>query len=176
MLEYFDETWRKSRFQHCGKRGVVYFLIVPSVGTLCLVTETQKRAPTELGSTQRAQTLSVGIFFAARKIGMVYSFMAPSVGVLCLVTKTQKWAPTKLGSTQRAQTLSVVKFFAASKYGMVYFFMVPSVEVLCFVTETQKRVTITIVQYFKKVTFQHCQPELPRPPSLAHREAEELGG
>ena len=78
---------------------MVYFFMAPSVGVLCFVTEMQKRAPTELGSTERAQTLSLGIFFAACKIGMVYSFVVPYVGVLCLVTETQKWAPPELGST-----------------------------------------------------------------------------
>ena len=33
------------------KNGMVYFFMAPSVRVLCLVTETQKRALTELGST-----------------------------------------------------------------------------------------------------------------------------
>ena len=77
-------------FFEARKNVMVYFFMAPSVGVLCLVTETQKRAPTELGTTYRAQTLSVGIFFKARKNGMVYFFVAPSVGVLCSVTETQK--------------------------------------------------------------------------------------
>ena len=63
------------------------------------VTETHIRALTELGSTGRAQTWSVGIFFQARKNGMIYFLMALSVRVVYLVTETQKWALTELGFT-----------------------------------------------------------------------------
>ena len=55
-------------------------------------------SPTELGSTWKAQTWSVGKFFHTRKIGMVYFAVVPSKSVIHFVTKTRKWAPTELDS------------------------------------------------------------------------------
>ena len=69
--------------------------------------EIENWALTELGSTYRAQTWSVGIFFDARKNGMIYFAVVASIGVVHLVTETRKWAPTELGSTYKAQTWSV---------------------------------------------------------------------
>ena len=51
ILAVLDETWAKCRFFERAQRGVVYFLIGPSIGVVCLVAETQKRVPLELECT-----------------------------------------------------------------------------------------------------------------------------
>ena len=86
----FDETWLEAEVYR-ALQDVLFCFCVREPGRAQRGDPTQKQAQTELGSTQRAQTWSVGIFFAARKISMVYFFMAPSVQVLCLVTETQVW-------------------------------------------------------------------------------------
>ena len=78
---------------------MICFAVAPSIGVVYLVTETGNWTLTDLQSTYRAQTWSLGIFFDARKIGGVYFAVAPSKGVAHLVTETIKWALTELGST-----------------------------------------------------------------------------
>ena len=43
ILAVLDETWAKCRFFERAQRGVVYFLMAPSIGVVCLVAETQKK-------------------------------------------------------------------------------------------------------------------------------------
>ena len=51
ILAVLDETWAKCRFFERAQRGVVYFLMAPSIGVVCLVAETQKQVLSEPGST-----------------------------------------------------------------------------------------------------------------------------
>ena len=51
ILEFLDEALAKCRFFERAQRGVVYFLMAPSIGVVCLVAETQKRVPLELECT-----------------------------------------------------------------------------------------------------------------------------
>ena len=50
ILDFLDETLAKCRFFERAQRGVVYFLMAPSIGVVYLVAETQKLVPTELGA------------------------------------------------------------------------------------------------------------------------------
>ena len=111
--------------------------MAPSVRVVHLVTETQNWALTELGSTKRIQTWSVGIFFQALENGMVYFPIAPSARVFHLVNKMQKWALTELGY-QESSNLVCRHIFQARKNGIVYFLIAPSARVVNLVTETQK--------------------------------------
>ena len=49
ILDFLDETWAKYQFFERAQRGVVYFLMAPSIGVVCLAAETQKRVPLEPG-------------------------------------------------------------------------------------------------------------------------------
>ena len=49
ILAVLDETWAKCRFFERAQRGVVYFLMAPSIGVVCLVAETQKQVLVEPG-------------------------------------------------------------------------------------------------------------------------------
>ena len=51
ILAVLDETWAKCRFFERAQRGVVYFLMAPSIGVVCLVAETRKRVLAEPGIT-----------------------------------------------------------------------------------------------------------------------------
>ena len=50
ILAVLDETWAKCRFFERAQRGVVYFLIAPSIGVVCLVADTGKWVLTEPGA------------------------------------------------------------------------------------------------------------------------------
>ena len=43
ILAYWDDMQGKCRFFERAQRGVVYFLMAPSVGVVCLVAETRKQ-------------------------------------------------------------------------------------------------------------------------------------
>ena len=50
ILVYWNDVRGKCRFFVRAQRGVVYFLMAPSIGVVCLVAETQKRILSEQGS------------------------------------------------------------------------------------------------------------------------------
>ena len=110
----FDETWLEAEVYR-ALQDVLFCFCVREPGRAQRGDPTQKQAQTELGSTQRAQTWSVGIFFQARINGMVYFLIAPSVRVVNFVTESQKWALMELRSTLRAQTWSAGIFIHAHK-------------------------------------------------------------
>ena len=51
ILVDLDGDGSKCVFFKRAQRGVVYFLMAPSIGVVCLVAETQKRVLSEPGST-----------------------------------------------------------------------------------------------------------------------------
>ena len=49
ILAYWDDARGKCRFFERAQRGVVYFLMAPSVRVVCLVAETRKRVLAQPG-------------------------------------------------------------------------------------------------------------------------------